>query len=440
MGSYAECWLGRFYVGSTKNQVHPDLIGLFRSTDKQIVCGKNQSMPFPMRRWLDTIEEDEGMSSVFYRAPIHIVRDRLELKGYTLQVAKSAFRLSCRHQAERYEDYDSSIKNHFAERARTLSNIEPDEWIKKLRNIRTENIEKPDEEIVTESKSMFDIYESDWYGYGGPDLNVPLRLALEVCEEGDEFIYDLTDLILQGCFSVGDDFVGGAVLPASQFHLSDSKRIILTEGKSDTWIISESLKLLYPHLADYFAFMDFDVAKVGGGAGSLANIVKAFAGAGILNRVVAVFDNDTAAEAAIRSLRDVPLPEHIQVLKLPELLVLRKYPTMGPSGLALMNVNGMAASIELYLGADSLLDERGELTPIQWTGYEPGVGKYQGEVQFKDRIRERFRRKLQACASDASCIERTDWEGMKVILQAVCGTYHTVDSKLIRELAIQDID
>jgi hypothetical protein len=36
MGSYAECWLGKFYVGSTKEGVHPDLIGLFRSTDKHI--------------------------------------------------------------------------------------------------------------------------------------------------------------------------------------------------------------------------------------------------------------------------------------------------------------------------------------------------------------------------------------------------------------------
>jgi hypothetical protein len=398
-------------------------------------------MPFPMHhRWLDYIDDDEDLSAVFYRAPIQIVRHRLELKGYTLEVAKSAFKLSCQKRAEGYEDYDPPLKDHFTERAKTLRTIEPDEWIKKLRAIRVENIEGPDDEVVTKSKSMFDIYDSDWFGYEGPDLNVPLRLALEVCGEGDEFIYDLTDLILGGSFSAEDDFVGNAVLPASEFHLSDSKRIILTEGKSDTWIISESLKLLYPHLADYFAFMDFDVAKVGGGAGNLANIIKAFAGAGILNRVVAIFDNDTAAETAIRSLREVPLPEHIRVLKLPELPMLHRYPTMGPSGLATMNVNGMAASIELYLGADSLLNDKGELTPIQWTGFESGVGKYQGEVQFKDRIHERFRQKLQSCISDYSLIEQTDWEGMKTILQAVCGTFHALDSKLICKLAIQDFD
>ena len=60
------------------------------------------------------------------------------------------------------------------------------------------------------------------------------------------------------------------------------------------------MQLLYPHLADYFTFMDFEGARVGGGAGNLANIVKAFAGAGIVNKIIAIFDNDTAGEAAIQ--------------------------------------------------------------------------------------------------------------------------------------------
>src|SRR4029077_21274237 len=192
MGSYAECWLGTFYVGSTKEYVHPGLIGLFRSGDKQIVRDKKQSMPFPMRHWLRHIECDEDVSSVFYRAPIQIVRERLELKGYSLEVAKSAFKLSCRHRAQECEDreyYNSSAKKHFTERAERLRSLKPDEWIKTLRDIRIRNLEKPGHELMIENKSMFDIYESDWYGYEGPDLNVPLRLALEVCDNGDEFIY-----------------------------------------------------------------------------------------------------------------------------------------------------------------------------------------------------------------------------------------------------------
>ena len=47
----------------------------------------------------------------------------------------------------------------------------------------------------------------------------------------------------------------------------------------------------------WLGFMDFEGVRIGGGAGSLVNIVKAFAGAGIVNRTVALFDNDTAARA-----------------------------------------------------------------------------------------------------------------------------------------------
>jgi hypothetical protein len=194
-----------------------------------------------------------------------------------------------------------------------------------------------EEKMKNETTLAWDMLEGDWYGYSGPDLAVALRLALEVCLDGDELIYDVTDLVMGGCFSSEDDFVSLALAPTLANCALDSKTVILTEGRSDSWIIFESLKLLYPHLVDYFTFMDFEGARVGGGAGSLANIVKAFAGAGILNRVVAIFDDDRAAEAAIRSLRSVCLPKNIQILRLPEYAALQesRISMMGSSSVAL---------------------------------------------------------------------------------------------------------
>jgi hypothetical protein len=66
-----------------------------------------------------------------------------------------------------------------------------------------------------------------------------------------------------------------------------------------------------------------------------------FAAAGILNRTIA---------------------------QLPDLPMLRSYPTIGPTGPADMDVNGIAASIELYLGVDALRDDQGCLPAVQWTG------------------------------------------------------------------------
>jgi hypothetical protein len=435
MGSYAECWLGPFYVGSTKNDIDSGLMQLFRSTDKTVVCGRNRELPFQMRRWSDRVEKEEDVSVVFYRAPVSIVRDRLELKGYTLNVAKSAFTTSIRAEAAQYtawaQDKEFEV---FGPIARILQRTDVDQWLAALHIIRDKDLKRQDIGGGTEQSDeplIGFMLERDWYGYPGPDLNVALRLALEVCSDRDELVYDVTDLILSEYFSKDEDFVSYALGLSSVDYSSSGKTIILTEGRSDTWIISESINLLYPHLSDYFTFMDFEGARVGGSVGSLANIVKAFIGAGIVNKVIAIFDNDTAAEVAIRTLRNVRLPANMRVLRLPELAVLRDYPTIGPSGSFVMNVNGMAASIELYLGVDVLRDEAGTLAPVQWTGYDATVGKYQGEVLFKDQVQERFKRRLDACRGDRELMHKTDWTGLRAILSDIFAAFHDLDGKQI---------
>ena len=47
MGSYAECWLGSFYVGSTKNEIDTGLMQLVRSSDKNVVRAKKSTNPIP---------------------------------------------------------------------------------------------------------------------------------------------------------------------------------------------------------------------------------------------------------------------------------------------------------------------------------------------------------------------------------------------------------
>jgi hypothetical protein len=78
--------------------------------------------------------------------------------------------------------------------------------------------------------------------------------------------------------------------------------------------------------------MDFNAARVEGGASQLAKIVRSFAGAGIVNKVIAIVDNDTAGEESVRSLKQIRPPGNLTALKLPELPLLRTYPTIGPSG------------------------------------------------------------------------------------------------------------
>ena len=137
-----------------------------------------------------------------------------------------------------------------------------------------------------------------WYGYPGYDYYVPLRLAIEAFNDGQKLLYDLTDLVQGGYFDIEDDFIEYGPFSDTEQYASKSKIIVLTEGKSDSWILHDSMCLLYPHLTKYYSFLDFETTEYGGGVGNLVNTIKAFSGSGIVNNVIALFDNDTAAQTA----------------------------------------------------------------------------------------------------------------------------------------------
>jgi hypothetical protein len=434
MGSYAEIWLGSLYVGSTKNDFDPALMQLFRATDKRKHQASAKDLPFQMRRWAESLDDgEENAEAVYYVAPIEIIRDRLELSGYTLETSKAAFTKCMRAKLEQYLEYAANEdEDIYKPIIAVLKNLEVDEWLLTLRHIRDAGLSEPQSRDGQTEGTLVDyMLRNDWYGYSSVDLNVPLRLAIETFTEDQSMVYDLTDLTLGGYYSVDDDFVSIASGWAAAEHSSTSKTIVLTEGRSDGWMISESMKVLYPHLSDYFTFMDFELARVEGGAGALAGLVKSFAGAGIVNKVLAIFDNDTAGESAMKTLSKVPLPANIRIMRLPDLDALREYPTIGPSGTTKMNVNGMAASIELYLGAD-VLTEDGGLHPVQWTGYDAGCRKYQGEVSAKNKIHEQFRQKLQSCRDTLASSGNPDsWDGMREVLKSIFSAFHAHDRDII---------
>lgn len=174
-------------------------------------------------------------------------------------------------------------------------------------------------------------------------------MACEVVDGHSQVVQDITDLVDEGYYSDDEKVCENATRALTAGHPENAPRIILTEGSTDSWILREALQILYPHLFDYDSFLHFDTSRSAGGAGHLVSMVKAFAAAGITNRIIALFDNDTAGRDAIRALEAVSLPPNIAVRRYPESELLRDYPTLGPSGLTSPDVNGLAASIELYL-------------------------------------------------------------------------------------------
>lgn len=193
-------------------------------------------------------------------------------------------------------------------------------------------------------------------------------------------------------------------------------------------MLEPAFRLFHPHLSDLVRFMDYGERPTGG-AGPLVTTVRSFAAAGIANRVVALFDNDTAATDALRSLDRARLPDNIRVRQYPPLDLARHYPTLGPppadAGVACADVNGLAGSIEMYLGRDILTLPDGTLRPVQWHAYIPGARQYQGEITGKQAMHDAYRAKIHAAETDPSCIAEQDWSGIHAIFDVVLQAFRS---------------
>lgn len=441
MGSYAQCWLDDLFVGSSKNDIDTEIISLFRPKDKIITTSPTGNLPSHLKHYREALNKDPELKVIYYEAPIDVVRDRLNVLGYDLVTAKEAFRAWISEEynhtlemVEEWKDKDSESKNlmegHYKKEREILSTLSPENWIENLKVIHASGLKTNyygRYEGTHEDTAIGYMLSNDWYGYPGYDLFVPLRLAIEAFENSRKLIYDLTDLIWSEYFDYDDDFVEyGLDISASEYS-SKSKTIVLTEGKTDAWVLSETFFLLYPHLKDYFSFLDFESSGFGGGVGNLANVVKAFAGAGIVNNVIALFDNDTAAISACKALDKIAIPPNIAIRRLPERELLKSYPTIGPSGSVDLDVNGMAASIELYFGEDVLRVDGGNLVPIQWTGYDKSAKQYQGEVLEKSLLHDRFKNKLSRAYNG----EELNWEDLDALFQLLFNSFVDKNRKTI---------
>lgn len=161
--------------------------------------------------------------------------------------------------------------------------------------------------------------------------------------------------------------------------------------------------------------MDFDVSNVRGGAPSLVATLKAFMASGIENRTIALFDNDTAAKSARKQLIGLNLPDHFRAISYPNYELLNSYPTIGPGGIQKLDVNGLAGSVELYLGRECIQDRVDQLYPVQWMGYMQDIDAYHGEVLNKTKIQKMFFKKIKDCELNQNHIQIYDWEGLHLI-------------------------
>lgn len=154
--------------------------------------------------------------------------------------------------------------------------------------------------------------------------------------------------------------------------------LVVTEGSSDTFVLQKTINTLYPELSHLFQFIDMQDNYPFTGTGNLYNFCCGLIKIGIMNKMIVIFDNDTAGLEKYNKLAQMPKSNNMVIIKLPNHCDFQKIETLGPQGSSTENINGLAVSIECFL------DFRGRIPQVRWSSYNPNTQSYQGALVKKD--------------------------------------------------------
>jgi hypothetical protein len=416
MGSYFNLTIGDNTHYSNKGQVDYSLMTLFKESDKKIISNQHE-------------EDNEEITTYEYSNSASVMKQRLEIMGFTIEKTNEAF-ISAMNEIRTGEISDTDLWwMDDVKKASFLTSYSLTEWLEAIRRNLSEGINygnykdltPPERETV--NKLIYEANDEFLEGFPPSDIRFYVRALLELYKEDDKVEMDYTEMVESGIYLSSDKLSSYPTDLFQNEYQVGAPIIILTEGSSDSYLLNDTLKLLYPDLSEFYYFLDFGVSNLQGSAGSLVSIVKAFIGAGIQNRFIALFDNDTAAQVAIKGLSGVKIPKQVRILRYPEIAIATNYPTIGPQGKVLMNVNGLAGSLEMYFGVDVLKLDTTDLAPVQWKGYDQSIAKYQGELLNKNKLQEYYRDRVKKCLQDKTQIPNYDWSGMKLVFEMLFNAY-----------------
>ncbi len=419
MGAEYYFYVGRFLLSSGKEDIPDEFLTCFRETDR--VTAKRK-------------QAGEVRIEYAYLSTAKKVSDRLEIMGFTEQLARRDFDKGLRAKREWQCSYIEYLKTStHDEQTRTtlvdsatltqqfLDRYAFSAWASALRRLKKQRAWstwhlRNRKKIGAVTRHI--LSSESIFGFFCSDVRFFLRAFLLLCTPSEKVRLDYTEL-------VDDDMID------PDFPLSEAAResiaaearvaeriVVLAEGSTDSAVLRECLALLYPHLGATYSFLDHSAFALPGGTGNLLNFLKGLASSGISNRIVVLFDNDTAGAHAAITARQLNLPGNYRILQLPDLQRARRYPTLVPTGSIRADLNGRACSIEMYLPV-SCLRRGGKLIPVQWTGYDTKLRRYQGELLDKRFAQEQFRTRLRKRS-----LKSRELAPMRQVLELLFGAFN----------------
>lgn len=401
----------------------PEIVGLFNESDFRSKLAKHPDAADDAEDEDGAEGDDEFYDFYGYESTVQLLRQRLSALGISASSAISELEKAiaiAQNGSQLDRDAAENAKNEgFPDEVLSL-----DEIIKRV----MENLHW----------NLRDAIESGSSDLEPPRYEDPRVFSTISVKHHVRFLIDLfadpitpvrmnfTDLKNDSCCYEMPENVATKEKLDEQTQMSTSlPLLVLTEGSTDASAISAAMKITHPHLDGYIKFMDFQY-KPDSGTSNVVRAMRAMASAGIPNRIVAILDNDTAGHEEIARELDRGIPPGVRLFSYPDLSTLTSYPTHSLDGqIVNFDVNGSAASLELYFGDDILTSAEGKRVPVRWTTYSATLKRYQGVVESKASLHKAFMEKVKRQLADPQAAPGGDWAGMKAIIDSIV---HAFDS------------
>ena len=375
MGTMITLGVGKLEINWGKNDFYENFRDLFQPNDWK---------DFKYYYADNVVEIKKG-----YSRELALIKPRLDLLGYTLENIKTIYESAYTEYCDVMGEYADSVLT-FEEYFNVFSKIN----LSKV-NTLTEDDDWDFGEYVTkcifEDKEIQRLLKKYSLGRKSGEFyeNLPPRLLVRVlCENPTA-----KDLPLQWYMA---DHVENGWSKEEDLSpkLEDKDKIlIVTEGKSDTFILQTSINKLFPAISDFFYFIDMEENYPFTGTGNLYNFASGLTKIKIQNKTIIVFDNDEAGIFSYKKCQEkLEVISNLKFYHLPDMDEFKNFLTVGPTGDSYQDINGKAVSIECFLD----LDFNSPKAPkIRWTIYNEKSNKYQGALISKDEYTRTFKKHLE---------------------------------------------
>lgn len=353
MGSYSSLSIGELELSSAKNY-----------------SGGHGWLFEPENRKTEQFEDDDSFLYPYFSVKLSQIKEKLELSGFSLKAAETL--------NPYWNEYNDSSDEQFQLVVEALKRID----ISKVRrHERRDSSASFCEYRVgdNELQELVDTYKINPFDCVDPYSL--LRLFLENPKNGDQ-------LVKWRYFDVVDGSWESECEIDAQVGATPIEYLVITEGSSDTFIIRKAIDLLRPKLTKFFRFIDMTDNYPFTGTGNLYRFCQGLSKIGIKNNVVVIYDNDTEGIANYQKTLELDLPENIRVITLPNIDEFENFPTIGPTGRFLEDINGKAVSIEMFL---DLTFQTNDAATIRWTSFHQGMKTYHGSLENKEIYVQKFK-------------------------------------------------